>query len=68
MRLLLLTVHTTAGLRTLNLRQNILQDASSLNSAEFKTSLVDLELRDNLLKEVCGCVCERGGVGRQGDY
>jgi hypothetical protein len=41
-----------AGLRTLNLRQNILKDASELNSAEFKSTLVDLELRDNQLKEV----------------
>lgn len=42
-----------AALRTLNLRQNILKDASDLNNAEFKSTLVDLELRDNLLKEVC---------------
>lgn len=41
-----------AGLRTLNLRQNILKDAAELNSAEFKSTLVDLELRDNQLKEV----------------
>lgn len=41
-----------AGLRTLNLRQNILKDASELNGAEFKSTLVDLELRDNQLREV----------------
>jgi hypothetical protein len=42
-----------AALRTLNLRQNILEDASDLNKAAFKSSLVDLELRDNLLAQVC---------------
>jgi hypothetical protein len=44
-------LHLT-GLRTLNLRQNILKDASELNNAEFRSTLVDLELRDNLLNPV----------------
>jgi len=42
----------SAGLCSLNLRQNILPDASSLDSAACKDTLQDLELRDNLLKEV----------------
>lgn len=56
------TTNHPTGLRTLNLRQNILKDAADLNDAEFRTSLVDLELRDNLLKEVCACVrlCVQG--------
>lgn len=29
-----------------------MKDAAELNSAEFKSTLVDLELRDNQLKEV----------------
>jgi hypothetical protein len=40
------------GLRSLQLRQNILPDASALNAAAFKGALQDLELRDNLLTEV----------------
>lgn len=41
-----------AGLRSLNLRQNILPDAGALSGAAFAGSLQDLELRDNLLTEV----------------
>lgn len=47
-----LPMKTIAGLRTLNLRQNILPDAAVLNSCQFKGALQDLELRDNLLTAV----------------
>lgn len=59
---------SAAALRTLNLRQNILTDASDLNSAAFKSNLVDLELRDNLLKEVCMLDAAVGCLGAEGTF
>jgi hypothetical protein len=41
-----------AGLRTLNLRQNIIADATVINDCQCKGALEDLEVRDNLLTEV----------------
>jgi hypothetical protein len=41
-----------AGLRALNLRQNIIADAAVVNDCQCKGALEDLELRDNLLTAV----------------
>jgi hypothetical protein len=41
-----------AGLRALNLRQNIIGDAAGVNDCQCKGALEDLELRDNLLTAV----------------
>jgi hypothetical protein len=41
-----------AGLRTLNLRQNNIADATVINECQCKGALEDLEVRDNLLTEV----------------
>eukprot|EP00878_Enallax_costatus_P022925 GHUV01024363.1.p1 GENE.GHUV01024363.1~~GHUV01024363.1.p1 ORF type:complete len:325 (+),score=74.04 GHUV01024363.1:307-1281(+) len=40
------------GLRTLNLRQNILPDVAPLDSCKCQGTLEDLEVRDNLLTEI----------------
>lgn len=48
----LICTHLAAGLRTLNLRQNILPDVSALDSCQCNGVLEDLEVRDNLLTEV----------------
>lgn len=40
------------GLRSLNFRQNLLTDVSSLSQASFKESMEDLEVRDNHLTEI----------------
>eukprot|EP00878_Enallax_costatus_P020419 GHUV01021586.1.p1 GENE.GHUV01021586.1~~GHUV01021586.1.p1 ORF type:complete len:101 (+),score=10.03 GHUV01021586.1:227-529(+) len=46
-----------AGLRTLNLRQNILPDVAPLDSCKCQGTLEDLEVRDNLLTEVRDNCC-----------
>jgi hypothetical protein len=52
-----LTIDTKKGLRALNLRQNLLTDASALGGAPCAAALEDLELRDNQVAEVCVLSC-----------